>query len=79
MFLPEAWGFWVTLHSAKDRDNMAMRYRGFALLIDPPIMKSPVRIDEEPLFRRGCFCECVQDVRAVYQHILPRGDGIEDT
>jgi hypothetical protein len=30
MFLPEAWGFWVTLHSAKDRDNMAMRYRGGA-------------------------------------------------
>jgi hypothetical protein len=79
MFFPEAWGFWVSLHSAKDRDNVAMRYRGFPLLIDPPIVKSPVRVDKEPLFRRGRFSKRVRDVRAVYQHILRRGDGIEDS
>ncbi len=79
MFFPEAWGFRVSLHSAKDRDNVDMRYRRYSLLIDLPIMKSPVWVDEEPLFRRGCFSKRVRDVRAVYQHILRRGDGIEDS
>jgi hypothetical protein len=70
MFFPETWGFWESRHSAKDRDNVAMRYRGFSLLIDPPTVKSPVQVDEEHLFRRGCFSKRVRDVCA--------GDGIED-
>jgi hypothetical protein len=65
-------GFGMTLHSSKDRYDMSVRDRWFALFIDPPIVEGPIRVNEESLFRWRCFSKCVGDIGTVDKHIFGR-------
>jgi hypothetical protein len=56
---------------------MAIRDWCFAFLIHPPIVKGPIRVDEEPLFWWWGFGKCIREVCAIDEHVFSRGDGIE--
>ncbi len=53
MLLLGTWGFWVALHGRQDQDDMAWRDRRPPLVPLPPLVKSAIRPDEEPLFGGG--------------------------
>ncbi len=56
----------MSLNCAKDWNYVAVRDWWFALFIDPPIVESPIRVDEEPLLWWGGFGKCVEDVCAIH-------------
>ena len=62
MFLPETWGFGMTLHSGEDRDHVTFGNRIAFKVVDPPFMKGTVWSDKKWLFRWWRFRECVGDV-----------------
>ena len=68
----------MTLHSSKDRDDMSVRDRWFALFIDPPIVEGRIGVNEESLFRWRCLSKSVGDIGTIDKQVLGCRNSIEN-
>ncbi len=78
MFFPEARGFGVALHGAKDGYDVSVGDWWFPFLIDPPVLECPIWVYKESLFRCGCFGKSIGHISAVDEHVFCSGNCIKD-
>jgi hypothetical protein len=77
MFLPEAWGFWMTLHGRKNWDDVTVRYWRQLFMFDPPLIESTVWADEKSLFWGWGFSKRIGDIHARYQKVLSGSNSVK--
>lgn len=69
VLFPESWGFCVTLHSSKYRDDITL-WDGFLTFGCPPFTEGIVQTDEETLFGWRSITECIQYIQTKTNLIL---------
>ncbi len=78
VFFPKTRRLGVSLHGRQNWNYLSLWYGWSFEVVLPPFVEGSVRANEEALFRRWCFSECIADVRTKNKEVFRGRDSVEE-